>query len=851
MKTNQHKYNYLLTANIFFLLVAITAPITKATAQKINSYHKAADAKFQKQLYEQAGILYLKALSVDKNNDSIVYPFIPYNHKYRPKKVDDNPAYLTYQVAECFRKLGDYINASRMYEKFFRFKQEGSYPLSKFWYAQCLKNSNNPALAIEIFKDFIAHHQENDNYTQSAKQQIEECRAMVDITNSKQNPIIAKLAQPINGVDNSFALQQYNDSLFLYSSVIPDTIGKKVNYPLTVYWGNFNNLKEIRKTIVNGKNPEMAASSLSPDGLTLYFTAWKGKNLNAIYYIKRTSINAEWSNPTEMEYPVNEKRSSAKHPFITSDGKYLLFTSNRQGSIGGFDIWFVEIKDGKIIGDAKNLGYNINTTDDEISPYYNNEQNILYFSSHRKDGIGGFDIYSSNGNLSTNKWQKADLLSYPINTPKDELYYKQYNARAYLSSNRENDNSLEIYSIVAAKQQPDTVNTDTDTIAVTSNKKIEPTDTTKATNKTDTSPKTNTTPSWKHIVDSLNSKLEARYSIYFKLNSSNILNEDLPTLDSAFTKLKQTPELNIVIGSFTDCKGKEEANKNVAIRRAKVVRDFLIKKGIERDKIRTYYFVAKHYVKYCADDSTYNETEQMQNRRADILLTKEKNADWIPSGKEIDIIEILDEIVKQTQANNTTKYPARLIKTATKAKAKTAIKINLLTTGNKKKQPSTEDEIHTNKIIKTPETTTKPTEVTNTENADTTNTEQNTVVKNIFTRLNKQPIEIYTLSDSVKIDFYDDGLFDYDSISVVYNNQIVIHKQLLQPDKPVSFTASINSNSNNNILILFAENLGQQPPNSALVIITDATGKRTPLNLTSDLQHNAVIHFIKKKNTEQ
>ncbi|MBS1670415.1 MAG: hypothetical protein JST94_03035, partial [Bacteroidetes bacterium] len=77
------------------------------------------------------------------------------------------------------------------------------------------------------------------------------------------------------------------------------------------------------------------------------------------------------------------------------------------------------------------------------------------------------------------------------------------------------------------------------------------------------------------------------------------------------------------------------------------------------------------------------------------------------------------------------------------------------------------------------------------------------------------------------------------------------HKQLLQPDKPVSFTASINSNSNNNILILFAENLGQQPPNSALVIITDATGKRTPLNLTSDLQHNAVIHFIKKKNTEQ
>ncbi|MBS1626306.1 MAG: OmpA family protein [Bacteroidetes bacterium] len=829
--------------------------INICNAQKTNSYHKAADAKFQKQLYEQAGILYLRALAVDVKNDSIVYPFIPYNHKYRPSKVDDNPAYLTYQVAECFRKLGDYINAARMYEKFFRFKQEGSYPLSKFWYAQCLKNSNNPALAIEIFKDFIAHHQENDNYTQSAKEQVEECRTMIDITNSKQKPIITKLAQPINGVDNSFALQQYNDSLFLFSSVIPDTIGKRVKYPLSVYWGNFNNLKEVQKTIINGKSPEMAASSLSPDGLTLYFTAWKTKNTNAIYYIKRTSINAEWSKPTEMEYPVNEKHSSAKHPFITNDGKYLLFTSNRQGSIGGFDIWFVELKDGKIITDAKNVGYNINTTDDEISPYYNNEQNILYFSSHRKDGIGGFDVYSSNGNLTTNKWQKAELLSYPINTPKDELYYKQYNTTAYISSNRQNDNSLEIYSIISEKQQPtETVvatNTDTTTVT-TSNKKTEPTnttDTTEATNKNETSTKTNT-PTWKHIVDSLNSKIESRYCIYFKLNSSAILNQDMPTLDSALTQLKHTPELNIIIGSFTDCKGKEEANRTVAIRRSKAVKDFLIKKGIEREKIHTYYFIAKHYVKYCADDSSYNEAEQMQNRRADILLTKEKNADWVPSGKEIDIIEILDGILKKTQTNNTSTYPARLIKNATKAKAKTNNKINLLTTGNPKKQPISEEEMYTNKIIRTPETTAKSTEINSTENTDTTHTKQNATNKHFSARLNKQPFIIYTLSDSVKIDFYDDGLFDYDSISVFYNKHLVIHNQLLQTDKPLSFTASINNNPNNNILILFAENLGQQPPNTALVIITDATGKRTAVELTSDLQNNAVIQFVKGKKTD-
>jgi hypothetical protein len=86
---------------------------------------------------------------------------------------------------------------------------------------------------------------------------------------------------------------------------------------------------------------------------------------------------------------------------------------------------------------------------------------------------------------------------------------------------------------------------------------------------------------------------------------------------------------------------------------------------------------------------------------------------------------------------------------------------------------------------------------------------------------------------------------------VIYNKQLVSYKQVLQTNKPVTFYVKLNAEPMQNEMILFAENMGLTPPNSALMVITDGDKKRTEVNVTSDLEHNTVIYFIRVKKEKQ
>lgn len=121
------------------------------------------------------------------------------------------------------------------------------------------------------------------------------------------------------------------------------------------------------------------------------------------------------------------------------------------------------------------------------------------------------------------------------------------------------------------------------------------------------------------------------------------------------------------------------------------------------------------------------------------------------------------------------------------------------------------------------------------------------VINEMTSRTPRKSVEVFTTSDSVKIELYDNGVFDNDSVSVIYNKQLTVYKQMLQTNKPIRFYVKLDPDLTKNEMIFFAENLGITPPNSALMIITDGDNKRTEVNVTSDLHNNAVIYFIKVK----
>lgn len=121
---------------------------------------------------------------------------------------------------------------------------------------------------------------------------------------------------------------------------------------------------------------------------------------------------------------------------VFDDSTYL-FASMRSGGYGGYDLYLI-INGVNGWTEPINLGPNINSNFDEVSPYITNNGTRLYFSSNRLDGIGGFDVFESVFGLETGKWNKPQNVGAPINSPADDKYFRvsQDGLTGILSSNR-------------------------------------------------------------------------------------------------------------------------------------------------------------------------------------------------------------------------------------------------------------------------------------------------------------------------------------------------------------------------------------------------------------------------------
>ena len=98
---------------------------------------------------------------------------------------------------------------------------------------------------------------------------------------------------------------------------------------------------------------------------------------------------------------------------------------------------------------------------------------------------------------------------------------------------------------------------------------------------------------------------------------------------------------------------------------------------------------------------------------------------------------------------------------------------------------------------------------------------------------------------SEPIGFDPDGNTIYDTVSIIYNNRIVVDRKELNVKNPIKFGLRVSNNPSANQLIFVAENLGYDPPNTAVMIITDKNNKRQEIILNTDLTHNEVVKFIK------
>jgi len=194
------------------------------------------------------------------------------------------------------------------------------------------------------------------------------------------------------------------------------------------------------------------AQSMTADGRTLWFTACNrrsGLGMCDLYY---SNWDGErWSSPKNAGSPLNS-RYSEKHPAISADGRFLYFTSNRPGGRGSYDIW-MSVRTGDSWSDPVNLGDSVNTAGLEQSPFIHPDQQSLYFSSTGWPGMGQGDLFLTR--LKENlEWTSPENLGYPINTHDDDmgLTLNARGNRAYFASNRGEGTDTDIYAFDMPEQ---------------------------------------------------------------------------------------------------------------------------------------------------------------------------------------------------------------------------------------------------------------------------------------------------------------------------------------------------------------------------------------------------------------
>jgi OmpA-OmpF porin, OOP family len=366
---------------------------------------------------------------------------------------NDKPTnyYLTYQLAHCYLNARDYKQAESNFKKVID-AASGDYPLAQYYYAKMLKMQGRYDEAKAAFGKFASSTQSDANkgFVDKAKKEIEACDFAKEQVANPTTYQVTHIPANLNKPFTEFAPKVHDGQLY-YASLNTDSIlngpfyGKKMIlshiYKADGSAGNWTQGKPLASPL-NTDAEHTGNPSFSEDGKRLYFTKCTAngeRDIKCKIYVSQ-KVGDKWSTPTELGSGVNNGEANNTHPAVAksdaADADILYFASNRKGGYGGYDIYYAEVKHSGTSGAANNAGGNINTADDEITPYYQSKSGLLYFSSNGHIGLGGFDIFSAKG--AKDAFEKPVNAGYPLNSSADDTYFTSGEEKkvVYLVSNR-------------------------------------------------------------------------------------------------------------------------------------------------------------------------------------------------------------------------------------------------------------------------------------------------------------------------------------------------------------------------------------------------------------------------------
>ena len=407
------------------------------------------------------------------------------------------------------------------------------------------------------------------------------------------------------------------------------------------------------------------AQSLSADGKTMYFSACNKKDGQGgcDIYISEKS-RGSWSEPENIGKPINTNKWESQ-PSISPDGQTLYFVSNRKGGEGQKDIWKSTKNENGEWTEPKNLGDSINTPEEEMAPFIHMDNKTLYFASAGWLGMGSMDLFVSKKKEDTG-WTSPKNLGYPINTTESEfgMVVNSSGDKAYYASDRKDGKQKDIYKfelpekakpVASSYMKGNVFDAETkkplkanfELISMKSGRTIMNSYSRKETGSFLVSIPANknyvlNVSKEGYLFYSDNFKFEGRHkasepylkdiplkpikegekmilrNVFYETDSFRLQSESKVELNKVYTLLTDNPTLQIEISGHTDNVGSNSYNKELSMKRARSVYDFLIKRGIEPERL-TY----KGYGEERPIASNKTAEGRAKNRRTEIKVIKE------------------------------------------------------------------------------------------------------------------------------------------------------------------------------------------------------------------------------------
>ncbi len=351
--------------------------------------------------------------------------------RYEP----NTPNYM-YYIGVCYLDLYDSEKALPYLVECAKLESSNLPNSLNYYLAKTYHLEHHFDAAINYYKKYLIQFpglDKHEEVKQEIEREIASCLYAKELYKDSLNIEIKNFGKPINSAFPEYGtIFSADGETVIFTSDRPNTTGGHV-YQLDgtfyedIYISHKINGEWSEPVSISNKINTWhhdAAVALSHDGHQLLFYRYSHNSLlhtSGDLYISEFK-NGEWTTPEHLPHPINTKNWESSACFSPNDNE-IFFTSDRKGGYGGTDIYKSQKLPNGSWTEPENLGPEINTPMNEDSPYLHPNKYTLYFSSNGHLGMGGYDIFSSDLDITNRVWSEPENIGYPLNTAGDDLYF--------------------------------------------------------------------------------------------------------------------------------------------------------------------------------------------------------------------------------------------------------------------------------------------------------------------------------------------------------------------------------------------------------------------------------------------